>query len=97
MPSRPMRVRTAPIWLRPFMKLCRFQGWASFWRVAYVLPGYESDQKLIRHELKHLEQIERDGRLVFSIKYLWWLLRYGYCDNPYEVEARKAETLNDLN
>lgn len=79
------------------MRLCGFDGWASFWRVAYVLPGYENNAKLIRHELCHLEQIERDGRLIFSIKYLYWLARHGYRNNPYEVEARAAETLNDLN
>ena len=39
----------------------------------------------------HLEQIERDGRVVFAVKYLWWLCRYGYWNNPYEVEARAAE------
>lgn len=88
-----MTIRTTPFWLRPFMRLCGFHGWASFWRVAYVLPGYENDQRLIRHEMKHLEQIERDGRLVFSIKYLYWLARHGYRDNPYEVEARAAESI----
>ena len=36
--------------------------------------------------------IERDGRVVFAVKYLWWLCRYGYCNNPYEVEARAAES-----
>ena len=39
-----------------------------------------------------MEQIERDGRLLFSIKYLWWLRRYGYWNNPYEVEASSAES-----
>lgn len=29
--------------------------------------------RLLRHERCHLEQIERDGRLLFSVKYLWWL------------------------
>lgn len=32
--------------------------------------------------------IERDGRILFGIKRLWWLARYGYWRNPYEVEAR---------
>lgn len=58
----------------------------------YVLPVRESAHRLLRHERKHLEQIERDGRLLFSIKYLWWLCRYGYWLNPYEIEARAAES-----
>lgn len=74
-----------------YMHTCKFDGWASFWRVIYVLPGHENDQRLLRHERCHLEQIERDGWVVFSVKYLWWLCRYGYWNNPYKVEARAAE------
>lgn len=47
---------------------------------------------LLRHERKHLAQIERDGRLLFSIKYLWWSVHHWYYMNPYEVEAREAES-----
>lgn len=86
-----MTVRTASGILAWYMRLCGFSGWASFWRIVYVMPGWENDQRLLRHEAKHLEQIERDGRLVFSIKYAWWTLRHGYFDNPYEVSAREAE------
>jgi hypothetical protein len=25
------------------------------------------------------------------IKYVWWSVRYGYFNNPYEIEAREAE------
>ena len=60
----------------------------SFWRTVYVMPGHEHDQRLLRHERCHLEQIERDGRILFAIKYSWWTLRYGYYMNPYEIEAR---------
>ena len=85
-----VRVATGPIlW---FIRLCGFKGWTSFWRTIYVLPGFEHDQRLLRHECKHLEQIESDGRLLFSIKYLYWLCRYGYKNCPYEVEARAAES-----
>lgn len=86
-----MNVKTATGLIAAYMRSCKFDGWASFWNVIYVLPGFENDQRLLRHERCHLEQIERDGRLVFSIKYLYWLCRYGYQKCPYEVEARKAE------
>ena len=87
-----MTTRTATGLIAAYMRLCGFKGWASFWRVIYVLPGHENNRRLLRHERKHLEQIERDGRLMFSIKYLYWLAKFGYNgDHPYEVEARKAE------
>lgn len=73
------------------MKRAGFKGWASFWHVVYVLPGYERNERLLAHEAMHLYQIERDGRLLFAIQYLWGMLCHGYRMNPYEVEAREAE------
>jgi hypothetical protein len=84
-------IRTASGLILLYMKACGFQGWTSFWGVIYMAPGYELHQGLIRHERKHLEQMQRDGKLVYLIKYSFWLLRYGYKMNPYEVEARAAE------
>ena len=84
-------IRTASGLILRYMKACGFQGWTSFWNVIYVAPGHELNEALIRHERKHLEQMQRDGKLVYLIKYGFWLLRYGYKMNPYEVEARAAE------
>jgi hypothetical protein len=84
-------IRTASGLILAYMKACGFQGWTSLWNVIYMAPGYELCQPLIRHERKHLEQMERDGKLIYAIKYSYWLIRYGYWNNPYEVEARAAE------
>lgn len=73
------------------MKACGFAGWTSFWSTVYVLAGHETDQRLLRHERCHLDQIQREGRICFAVRYLWWLVRYGYQANPYEIEARSAE------
>lgn len=63
-------VKTTNGLMAAYMNLCGLKGWTSFWEVIYVLPGYESNQRLLRHERKHMERIERDGRLLFSVKYL---------------------------
>ena len=84
-------IKTARGLIYVYMKACGFKGWASFWHTIYVMPGYENVHWLIRHETKHLEQIERDGRVMFSLKYIWWTVRYGYFNNPYEREARAFE------
>lgn len=48
------------------------------------------NNKLIKaHEEVHLKQIDENGKIKFSLKYIYYLLRYGYKNNPYEVEARK--------
>jgi len=47
--------------------------------------------ELRRHEDCHKVQWKRDGIVKFSIKYLWYNIRYGYDKNPYEIEARNKE------
>lgn len=86
-----MKVKTASGPIKLYMRLCGFRGWTSFWSTIYIWPGHEGDERLLRHEARHLEQIERDGRMLFTVRYLWWLIRYGYRANPYEVDARRAE------
>lgn len=44
---------------------------------------------LYHHEMKHLLQIDEYGRLSFLVKYAYYLARYGYEDNPLEIEAQK--------
>ncbi len=57
----------------------------------YVPVGELHNHRLIRHQLKHIEQMRRQGRLVFTLNYIWYALRHGHKSNPYEVEARQAE------
>ncbi len=45
-----------------------------------------SDQ-LLRHEKVHLEQQKRGWLIGFYIKYFYYQLKYGYANNPYEIEA----------
>lgn len=82
-----MKIRTATGLIAAYMRACKFAGWASFWDTIYILPGHEHDQRLLRHERRHLEQIECDGRIWFALKYSWWTIRHGYWNNPYEVQA----------
>jgi len=45
---------------------------------------------LVAHEQHHIEQVRRMGWLKFYALYLWYQMKYGYRDNPLEVEARQA-------
>lgn len=57
----------------------------------YVFPdATHVDQGLKAHEDWHKRQYEELGLLTFLSRYLWYQLRYGYKDNPLEIEARKA-------
>lgn len=59
--------------------------------LTYTPEGGEPDRisALIEHERVHLEQLERDGRIVFLFKYFYYNVRYGYHGNPYEHEAEE--------
>ena len=57
----------------------------------YTYPSpYEISDSLYKHENRHLKQVKEEGRLKFACKYLWYNIRYGYDNNPYEIDARQA-------
>lgn len=61
------------------------------WKTVYCRPGQETNASLAAHEAVHVAQIERDGAVVWTIKIFYYLIKYGYINSPYEIEARKAE------
>jgi hypothetical protein len=60
----------------------------------YALPECCGDARLLRHEQAHWRQYQRMGVLKFYAVYLWYSLKYGYRNNPMEIEAREAERLS---
>jgi Domain of unknown function (DUF4157) len=56
-----------------------------------VHPGARLTAGLLRHEMAHVQQWRRNP-LGFAFIYVWHHFRRGYADNPFEVEARLAET-----
>ena len=62
-----------------------------FLQILTIGKPYELSESHYNHETCHIEQVKRDGRLKFIVKYLFYNIKYGYKNNPYEVEARKYE------
>lgn len=60
-------------------------------RTIVVRPDVRLTGRLLRHELAHVEQWRRQP-VTFPLRYVWQHLKHGYRDNPYEVEARAAES-----
>lgn len=59
-------------------------------RTIVLNPDVRLTPQLLTHELAHVRQWRRDR--WFPIRYSLATLRYGYNDNPYEVEARQIAT-----
>ena len=61
--------------------------------------GFQADPYQIyawlrEHELQHVRQIQRLGRVRFCVRYVYEMVRYGYWQSPLEEEARHAEREN---
>jgi hypothetical protein len=84
----------APVLLRWWLKLTGFKAITLPPFGIYALPECCGDARLLRHEQEHWRQYERMGVLKFYAVYLWYSLKYGYRNNPMEIEARKAERLS---
>jgi hypothetical protein len=52
---------------------------------------HATDERLIRHEQVHLRQWKRYWMVGFPFIYIYYHLKYGYQNNPLEIEARKEE------
>ena len=59
----------------------------TLWNRIYIREGFV-DPTLVFHELTHVAQFRRSP-LLFPIKYVIDHIRYGYVNNPAEIEARE--------
>lgn len=89
--GKPARFVTAGLFWRPMLHVLGAIAITMPWRRIYVLAEWQHDRVLQRHEMIHIEQMERDGTVRFCWRYLWWSARYGYRNNPYEIEAYARE------
>jgi len=82
-----MKIILVPKWCLPFgYGLCLY-------KLAIVAKGpYQA--YLIAHEAEHVRQWTEEGFFKWPCKYLYYLFKYGYKDNPYERAAVKKGIKN---
>ena len=85
-------IEAGPVW-RTILKTFNLAGIVMPWPTPtiYYLPPWHKCPTFIRHELVHVAQIHRMGRVRFALTYLYYLARYGYRANPLEIEAYADE------
>ena len=77
-------------------KYLEYRGWwalTTVFKTIYVLPEHINNKELIAHEMVHVEQINRDGMILWTLKQIYYLIRYGYKNSPHEIEARNKAGL----
>jgi hypothetical protein len=58
----------------------------------YIWPPEKAENKrLIKHEMCHVRQWERYGKIGFLSRYIYEFIKYGYKASPLELEATLAE------
>jgi hypothetical protein len=58
----------------------------TLWRTIWLAQDQDLRPELLLHELRHVHQFQEDP--LFPLRYLWYSVRRGYTNNPYEADAR---------
>ena len=83
-----MKICLVPDWVLPF-------GYGlTLYKLVLVRKSTKSLAYTIAHEAEHVRQWTEEGLFKWPLKYFYYLAKYGYRDNPYEVQARKAGANN---
>lgn len=81
-----------PLVIKWWMDLWKYKAYATVWNTVYYDDIVSMNNKaLFRHEEKHLEQMDRDGKITWLLVYYWQWMTKGYESIDYEIEARDAE------
>lgn len=78
-------------------RLFRPIGFKGNWAVTlgqtayYTCPASMVTDRWRKHEDEHKRQWKRDGKLKFTLSYLWQRLWKGQQNISYEIEAKAAE------
>jgi len=65
----------------------------TFGRHVFLSDEVYNDKRCLAHEQVHVNQYKRYGFIKFLIVYVYNHFKYGYYNNPLEVEAREAEVV----
>jgi hypothetical protein len=85
-----MKLKPARHLVKFWLKLAGFGGICLPPFGVYLLPSRMQDHQLIAHEAVHWRQWEQRGTIGYYFGYLYLLLRHGYRNHPWEIEARES-------
>lgn len=78
-------------------KINRSENYALTWgntiRISCSRDRFFMDTIWAKHEINHVFQWKRYGKLRFAIKYVYYFITRGYRRNPLEIEANSPKIL----
>ncbi len=81
--SKQPKFFSVPSWLQPFAKFhaITLPPFGMFFSAGHYV------ESTVLHEMVHWQQYKRFGVLGFYLLYLYYTLKFGYRNNPMEIEA----------
>ena len=75
---------------------CKWIKWfgydaITFGSHVFITKEAFDNKQLLKHEMVHVEQYRRMGNLRFIMQYIYYHFKFGYENNPLEIEAREGE------
>lgn len=83
-------IKEATGFARWFLNIRGSKAFTSCWDTVYILKEHIQQESIIAHELVHIEQMKRDGKLWMMIKTIYYRIAYKKGKGPYEIEAHEA-------
>lgn len=74
-----------------WMKKLNIRGLVIWPKILFAEARADVPSWVFRHELEHAYQIMRLGAFKFYFLFFCYSIRYGYHNNPFEIEARDAQ------
>lgn len=79
-----------------YNKVLPFKGFSAMMFFRVVLARKECkplSDRIVRHEEIHHARVKDAGEYIpYYLLYLYWCIRRGYRDNPFEIEAYQNDT-----
>jgi hypothetical protein len=70
---------------------CAIVIWDTIYLHKATAQELKQNTSWYKHELVHIQQWKQHGFLKFLFLYLFYSAKYGYYNNPFEIEAREGE------
>jgi len=74
-----------------YNKIIPFKGFVAINILGIIFAKRKLTAVELKHELIHTAQMKRYWYVGFYLLYMFYCIKYGYDNNPFEIEAYESE------